>query len=79
MPNVTIYSTPNCGYCRLAKEFFQQHNIQYQEKDVAADAEARQHMIEKSQQMGVPVIEIDDNIVVGFHKPALHELLGIPA
>ena len=77
MPTVTIYTTPSCGYCVAAKEFFKQHRVEYQEKDVAADHEARHEMIAKSQQMGVPVITIDDNVVVGFHRPALQELLGI--
>jgi glutaredoxin 3 len=77
MKNVTIYTTPACGWCRAAKDFFAQHNIQYREKDVATDEEARHEMLHRSQQMGVPVIDIDGEIVVGFDQPKLEELLEI--
>lgn len=79
MKPVFIYTTETCGYCRLAKEFFQKNNIQYTEYDVGRDLEKRQEMIEKSGQMGVPVIMVGDDIVVGFNKPRLAELLGISA
>ena len=79
MQNVTIYSTPTCGYCRLAKQFFQEHGVEYVEKDVAADANAREEMLKKTNQMGVPVIEVGDSIVIGFYEPKLRELLGIEA
>ena len=79
MPNVTIYSTPTCGYCRLAKQFFQEQGVEYVEKDVAADANAREEMLKKTNQMGVPVIEVGDSIVIGFYEPKLRELLGIEA
>jgi len=77
MKPVVIYSTPTCVYCKAAKEFFKANNISYTEYDVAADAAKRQRMIEKSGQMGVPVIEIGDEIVVGFDKGKLSELLGV--
>lgn len=77
MGKVTIYTTPTCVYCKMAKEFFKENNISYEEKDVATDAKAREKMIEQSRQMGVPVIDIDGNIVVGFDKKRLSELLGI--
>lgn len=77
MHSVTIYTTPSCVYCKMTKAFFAQQNIQYQEKDVAADAEARQQMIAKSGQLGVPVIDIDGKIVIGFDRERLSELLGI--
>ncbi len=77
MKNVTIYTTPTCIYCKRAKAFFGEHNIQYQEKDVASNAAAREEMIKKSEQMGVPVIDIDGEIVVGFDEPRLSQLLGI--
>lgn len=75
MKNVTIYSTPVCKYCGHAKEFFKQNNIQYTEVNVAADAEKRAEMIDISGQMGVPVIRIDDNVVIGYDEQALKELL----
>lgn len=77
MANVTIYTTPTCVYCKMTKEFFKEHNVQYTEKDVAGDAAAREEMIQKSGQMGVPVIDIDGELVVGFDKERLSELLKI--
>lgn len=72
-----IYSTPTCVYCRAAKKFFADHNVQYEEKDVLTDIPARQEMVDKSGQLGVPVIDIDGQIVVGFNKQKLAELLHI--
>ena len=77
MAQVTIYTTPTCVFCRMAKQFFAEHNIQYQEKDVSVDTEAQQTMIEKSGQLGVPVIDVDGHITIGFDKKQLSELLGI--
>ncbi len=74
---VTLYTTPSCGYCRMAKDFFQANNIQYQEKDVAIDSAAREEMLNKSDQLGVPVIEIGENILIGFNQPKLRELLDL--
>jgi glutaredoxin 3 len=77
MKKVAIYTTPTCGYCRMAKEFFKQNNVAYSEYDVAADADKRNEMMEMTGQMGVPVITIDDNIIVGFNQSKLAELLGV--
>lgn len=77
MPKVIMYTTPTCGYCKLAKDFFNQHNVEFQEKDVTVDLEAREYMIQKSGQLGVPVIEVDDTMVLGFDKGKLSQLLGI--
>jgi glutaredoxin-like YruB-family protein len=77
MADVTIYSTPTCVYCSAAKDFFKEHNIEYVEKNVAEDEQARNDMVEKSGQMGVPVIDIKGNIVVGFDEAKLSELLEI--
>lgn len=74
---VTIYSTPVCHFCHAAKDFFAANNIAYTEHDVAADAEKRQEMIEMTSQMGVPVIRIDDDVVIGFDEGKLRELLGL--
>ena len=73
---VTVYSTPSCGYCHKAKEFFQAKGVEYKEIDVSQDHAAAQAMVEKSGQMGVPVIEIADSIVVGFNQPVIEELLN---
>lgn len=77
MPKVKIYTTPTCVYCKMAKEFFKKHSIVYEEKDVVSDTEARNELVTKSGQMGVPVIEFDGKIVVGFDQPRLKEVLGI--
>ena len=77
MANVTIYTTPTCVYCKMTKEFFQKNNVPYEEKNVATDAVARDHMIQKSGQMGVPVIEVDDKIIIGFDQPRLKEALSL--
>lgn len=80
MKKVQIFSTPVCKYCKLAKEYFAANNIPYEEHNVAADAERRNEMIEKSGQMGVPVIIIGDtDLVVGFNKPVIADLLGLKA
>lgn len=77
MKNVTIYTTQTCGYCKMAKDFFAEHGVAYAEYNVGTDLEKRKEMIEKSGQMGVPVITIDDETVVGFDKTRLSALLGI--
>jgi len=56
MPNITIYSTPTCHFCHMAKNFFKENNVAYTEHNVASDLEKRKEMMEKSGQMGVPVI-----------------------
>jgi len=77
MKKVTIYSTPTCHYCNLAKEYFDQNKIKYESFDVASNMDKRREMMEKSGQLGVPVILIDEQIVVGFDKQRLAQLLGI--
>ncbi len=77
MKTVTIYSTPTCVYCKMAKEFFKKNNIAYTEHDVANDDRAREEMIQKSHQLGVPVIDIDGEIFVGFNRSELEKALGV--
>lgn len=77
MAEVIIYTTPSCVYCKDAKAFFNENNIKYQEKDLSVDAAARDEMFEKSDQMGVPVIDVDGKIVIGFNKKELSKLLSI--
>ena len=77
MAKVTIYSTPTCVYCKMAKEFFAKNNVAYEEHDVASDLKAREDMVNKSHQLGVPVIDIDDQIVVGFDQRTIEGLLGL--
>lgn len=75
--NVTIYTTPTCVYCKMTKQYLQDHDIEYEEKDVMEDPDAQQEMIEKSEQMGVPTIDIDGEVVVGFDQSRLDELLNV--
>ena len=77
MTKVTIYSTPTCHFCHMAKDYFKANSITYQDFDVANNAEKRKEMMEKSGQLGVPVIVIDNQVVVGFDKQRLSQLLGI--
>ena len=77
MKKVIMYSTPTCHYCNLAKEFFDDYNISYEVYNVSTDLEKRKEMMEKSGQMGVPVILIDDEMVKGFDEEKLRELLEI--
>ena len=77
MAKVTIYTTPTCGFCHMSKEYFKANDIKYDEKDVSRDRKAVEEMIHKSGQLGVPVIDIDGQIVVGFNQPRLAELLKI--
>ena len=72
---VTIYSTPVCHFCQAAKDYFKEHNVEYTEHDVATDAEKRQEMIDMTGQMGVPVIRIGDDVVIGFDEDKVKELL----
>lgn len=78
MKKVEIYSTPSCHFCQMAKEFFAANNIPFINYDVASDAARRAEMIEKSGQMGVPVIVVDDkDLVIGFNQPVVAKLLGV--
>ena len=78
---VTIFTTPTCQYCKMAKAFFKAHAVAYQEKDVTTDARAGQMMMELSGQLGTPVISITDRtaqqVVVGFQPDKLSRLLGL--
>ena len=74
---INIYSTPSCPYCHMAKDYLKSKNIEFKDFNVAEDQEKAQEMMEKSGQMGVPVIEIDGNIIVGFDKPEIDRLLNL--
>ena len=76
MHKVIIYSTPSCVYCKMAKEYFAKNNVAYEEHDVASDMKAREEMLEKSQQLGVPVIDIDGSIIIGFDKKNIETALA---
>ena len=77
--NVTIYSTPTCHFCHMAKDFFAEKGIEYTAYDVASDAAKRAEMIQLTGQLGVPVIVIDGDITVGFERGRIAQKLGIEA
>lgn len=79
MKKVEIYSTPTCTYCQAAKEYFAANGVEYTEHDVAADEAQRAVMVEKSGQMGVPVIDIAGTVIVGFDEPKIAEALAAGA
>lgn len=76
---ITIYSTPTCHFCQMTKDFLKEKGIAYTDYDVAHDLEKRQEMIQKSGQMGVPVIFVGDEMIIGFDKERLVSSLGIAA
>jgi glutaredoxin 3 len=75
--SVIVYSTPTCPYCKMAKEFLKENKIDFENIDVSTDTENAQEMIRKSGQMGVPVLDIDGEIVVGFDREKISELLNL--
>ena len=76
-PEVTIYSTPTCHFCHAAKDFFTANRVAFTDYNVATDLSRRKEMIEKSGQMGVPVIYVGDQLVVGFDEDRLRSLLAV--
>jgi len=72
---VKVYSTATCPYCTMAKNFLKEQNIEFEDIDVGADQAAAREMVEKSGQMGVPVVDIDGEIIVGFDKVAIVKAL----
>lgn len=74
---VLIYSTPTCVYCHAAKELFNEHGIKYEEFNVATDLAKRKEMVDKSHQLGVPVLDIGGEIIVGYDEDRISDLLGI--
>jgi len=75
MSKVIVYSTPTCHFCHAAKDFFTANGVDFEDSDVSVDDVKRNEMIEKTGQMGVPVIIIDDQVVVGFDEARIRELL----
>lgn len=73
---VVIYSTPTCPYCKRTKDYLTQRGIPFTDYDVAADREKAKEMIQKSKQMGVPVIIVDNEVIVGFNQAKLDSLFS---
>jgi len=74
---VMIYSTPTCPFCIMAKKFLKENNIDFEDFDVSIDRTKAQEMIQKSGQMGVPVLDIEGEIVVGFDREKIRKALGL--
>ena len=73
--SVIIYTTPSCSYCTMAKNWFNQNKIKYTEYNVARDMRKADEMVRKSGQMGVPVLDVNGRIIVGFDKPKIEQAL----
>ena len=74
---VIVFSTPTCGYCNMAKQYFRQHNVRFRDVDVSKDAAAARDIVRRTGQMGVPVIDIGGKLIVGFDRPKINKLLGL--
>ena len=72
---VSIYTTPTCSYCTMAKNYFRENGIRFTEYNVAQDLRRADEMVRKSGQMGVPVLDINGRIIVGFNKPQIEQAL----
>ncbi len=75
--SVTVYSAPTCPYCKMAKSYLDENKVKYKDVDVSTDRQAAEEMVEKSGQMGVPVLDIDGTLIVGFDKEAIKNALGL--
>lgn len=75
MTSIKVYTTPTCAYCKMTKDYFKSKNLNYEEYDVSKDIPRQKEMIEKTGQFGVPVIDIDGKIVIGFDRPKIDQLL----
>ena len=76
-PKVLIYTTPTCPYCQMAKAFLKENKVAYRDINVAANPAKANEMVEKSGQMGVPVLDINGTIIVGFDEPRIRKALGL--
>jgi len=76
-PKVRIFSTPTCPYCVALKNHLKEHNVEFEDIDVAQDLVAQKEMIERSGQYGVPVADINGEIIIGFNQERINQLLGI--
>ena len=74
---VIVFSTPTCSYCNMAKQYFRRNKIRFKDVDVSRDEAAARDLVRRSGQMGVPVIDINGKLIVGFDKPQINRLLDI--
>ncbi|HKZ33717.1 MAG TPA: glutaredoxin family protein [Candidatus Nanoarchaeia archaeon] len=77
MPKIKIYSTPTCIWCAKTREFFRKHKVKFTDIDVSSNRKAAEEMVKKSGQMGVPIIDIDGKIIVGYNEGELKKALNL--
>lgn len=77
MSEIIMYTTPTCGYCHMAKEYFRQQKVTYTEKDISSDADAYADILQKTGQVGVPVITVGEEFVIGFNPKELDRLISL--
>ncbi len=73
--NIIVYSTPSCPYCHMVKDFLNSRGVSFIDKNVAIDDAAADEMVNKSGQMGVPVVDIDGKVIIGFDRDAIEKLI----
>lgn len=73
--SVKLYSTPTCGYCTMAKNYFRENKISFEEYNVASDMKRAEEMVKKSGQMGVPVVDVNGRVIVGFNQKEIEQAL----
>ncbi len=76
MSKITVYSTPTCPYCAMAKKYLKEKGVEYEDIDVSKDSDSLEEMVKKSGQMGVPVLDIDGEVIVGFDREAIDKALS---
>jgi glutaredoxin 3 len=74
---IRVFSTPTCPYCHTLKMFLEEHGFEYEDVDISSDEKAQEELVEKVGGMGVPVVDIDGEFIVGFEKEKISKLLGI--
>ncbi len=77
MSNVIVYSTVTCPYCHMVKDYLTEKKVGFVDYNVGEDQVKAEEMVKKSGQMGVPVVEIDGNVIIGFNRPEIDRLLGL--
>ncbi|GAB4515875.1 MAG: glutaredoxin family protein [Anaerolineae bacterium] len=76
-PRVIVFTTPTCTYCNAVKRYLRQNKIKFKDVDISRDERAARDVVRRTGQMGVPVIDIDGKIVIGFDRPKIDRLLGL--
>lgn len=75
MKKIILFSTPACVYCHTLKKYLEKKGVEFKEIDITEDEEAKEEMVKNTEQMGVPVLKVDDQYIIGFDKKKIEELL----